>query len=72
MLIALFVMAGVFAILMAATIALSSDRLASGIRGTVRYGVVGAAIILPLAALLAIFGVCIYAVIAGALYFYNM
>jgi hypothetical protein len=72
MLIALFVMAGVFAILMAATIALSSDRLASGIRGTVRYGVVGAAIILPFAALLAIFGVCIYAVIAGALYFYNM
>jgi hypothetical protein len=72
MLIALFVMAGVFAILMAATIALSSDQLASGIRGTVRYGVVGAAIILPFAALLAIFGVCIYAVIAGALYFYNM
>jgi hypothetical protein len=72
MLIALFVMAGVFAILMAATIALSSDRLASGIRGTVRYGVVGAAIILPFAALLALFGVCIYAIIAGILYFQNM
>jgi hypothetical protein len=72
MLIALSVMAGVFAVLMTATIALSSDRLASGIRGTVRYGVVGATIILPIAALLALFGLCIYAVIAGALYFYNM
>ena len=70
--IALFVMAGVFAVLMTATIALSSDRLASGIRGTVRYGVVGAAIILPFAALLALFVMCVYAVIAGALYFYNM
>jgi hypothetical protein len=72
MLIALIVMAVVYAILMVATIALSSDRLASGIRGTVRYGVVGAVIILPFAALLALFGLCVYAIIAGALYFYNM
>ncbi|MBN2099659.1 MAG: hypothetical protein JW753_08695 [Dehalococcoidia bacterium] len=72
MLIALIVMAVVYAILMVATIALSSDQLASGIRGTVRYGVVGAVIILPFALLLALFGLCVYAIIAGALYFYNM
>jgi hypothetical protein len=72
MLIALIVMAGVFAALMVATIALSSDRLASGIRGTVRYGVVSAAIFLPFAALLALFGVCVYAVIASILYIYNL
>ena len=72
MLTALIVMAGIFGVLMLATIASSGDRLASGIRGTVRYGVVGAAIILPFAALLAVFGLCVYAVIAGALYFYNM
>ena len=72
MLIALIVMAAVFAVLMVATIAFSSDRLASGVRGTVRYGVVGAAIFLPFAALLAVFGMCVYAVIAGILYFYNM
>jgi hypothetical protein len=72
MLTALIVMAGIFGVLMVATIALSQDRLAASIRGTVRYGVIGTAIILPFAALLALFGVCVYAVIAGALYFYNM
>ncbi len=72
MLIALIVMAGVFAVLMVATIALSSDRLAGGIRGTVRYGVIGTAILLPLAAVLALFGLCIYAVVAGALFFWRM
>ena len=70
--IALIVMAVVFAVLMVATLALSSDRLAVGIKGTVRYGVLGTAIFLPFAALLAIFGGCIYAVIAGILYIYNM
>ncbi|HWR71220.1 MAG TPA: hypothetical protein VN415_09205 [Dehalococcoidia bacterium] len=72
MLIALIVMAVVFAVLMVATIALSSDPLAIGIRGTVRYGILGTAIFLPFAALLALFGGCIYAVIAGILYIYNM
>jgi hypothetical protein len=72
MLTALIVMAGIFGVLMVTTIALSKDRLAAGIRGTVRYGVIGTTIILPFAALLALFGVCVYAVIAGALYFYNM
>ena len=70
--IALIVMAVVFGMLAVVTIALSSDRLAMGIKGTVRYGVVGATIILPFAAALALFGVCIWAVIAGMLYFYNM
>jgi hypothetical protein len=72
MLIALIVMAVVFAVLMVATIALSSDRLAVGIKGTVRYGVLGTAIFLPFAVLLALFGVCVYAVIACIVYIYNM
>lgn len=71
MLIALIVMAVVFAVLMVATIALSSDRLAVGAKGAVRYGVLGTAVFLPFAVLLAVFGVCVYAVIAGALRFYN-
>lgn len=66
--IALYVMAGVFAVLMVATIALSSDRLAAGIRGTVRYGVLGAAIIAPVAAALALLGACIYAFVASVLF----
>jgi hypothetical protein len=72
MLIALIVMAVVFAVLMVATLALSSDRLAVGIKGTVRYGVLGTAIFLPFAVLLALFGVCVYAVIACIVYIYNM
>lgn len=66
--IALYVMAGVFGLLMVATIALSRDRLATGIRGTVRYGVVGMALVVPVAALLAIVGLCIYAFVSGVLY----
>jgi hypothetical protein len=72
MLIALIVMAVVFAVLMVATLALSSDRLAVGIKGTVRYGVLGTAIFLPFAVLLALFGLCVYAVIACIVYIYNM
>lgn len=71
MLIALYVMAGIFALLMVATIGLSRDRLSAGIRGTVRYGVVGAAMIAPLALVLALFGVCVYAVIQTALFFWD-
>jgi len=71
MLIALIATAVVFAVLMVATIALSSDRLAVGVKGAVRYGILGTAIFLPFAVLLAVFGVCVYAVIAGALHFYN-
>lgn len=69
MLIALIVMAAVFGLLMLATIALSTDRVAAGIRGTVRYGVVGTAMLLPILAAVALFGLCIYAVVAGVLYF---
>jgi len=72
MLIALIVMAVVFAVLTVATIALSSDPLAIGIRGTVRYGIIGTAMFLPFAAALALFGLCVYAVIASILYIYNM
>jgi len=67
-LIALIVMAVVFAALMVATIALSSDRLAIGIRGTVRYGVLGTAMFLPFAALLALFGLSVYAFVALVVY----
>ena len=69
---ALIVMAGIFGVLLVATIALSKDRVAAGIRGTVRYGVLGTAVFLPFLAVAALFGLCIYAVVAGALYFYNM
>ncbi len=72
MLTALIVMASIFGVLMVATIALSKDRVAAGIRGTVRYGVLGTAVFLPFLAVAALFGLCIYAVVAGALYFYNM
>lgn len=71
MLIALYVMAGIFALLMVATIGLSRDRLSTGIRGTVRYGVVGAAMIVPLALVLALFGLCVYAVVQSALFFWT-
>jgi hypothetical protein len=72
MLTALIVMAGIFGVLLVATIALSKDRVAAGIRGTVRYGVLGTAVFLPFLAVAALFGLCIYAVVGGALYFYNM
>ena len=66
--IALYVMAGVFAVLMVATIGLSHDRLATGIRGTVRYGVLGAVIVAPVAGALALVGACIYAFVASVLF----
>jgi hypothetical protein len=69
MLTALIVMAAIFGVLMVATIALSKDRVAGGIRGTVRYGVLGTAVFLPILAVAALFGLCIYAVVAGALFF---
>jgi len=72
MIIVLYVMAGIFAALLLATLGFSSNWLATGIRGTVRQGVLGVTFFAPFAALLALFGVCVYAVIAGALYFYNM
>lgn len=72
MLIALYVMAGIFALLMVVTIGLSSDRLAAGIRGTVRYGVVGTVLILPFALVLGLFSLCVYAIVQGALYFWRM
>ncbi|MDM7998469.1 MAG: hypothetical protein QUS33_00330 [Dehalococcoidia bacterium] len=71
MLIALYVMAGIFALLTVATIAASRDRLAAGIRGTVRYGVVGAAVVVPIAALVALLGVCIWAIVSGVIYMLN-
>lgn len=70
--VALIVMAAVFGVLMVATIASSRDRLAAGIRGTVRYGVLGTAILLPFAAVLALFGLCIYAFVGGILYVLDM
>ncbi len=68
MTIALFVMAGVFATLLVATMALSDNWLAAGIRGTVRQGVLGVTFFAPAVVLLALFGVCIYAVVASILY----
>mgnify|MGYP006270067077 CR=1 FL=1 len=68
MLIALTVMAAAFGLLLLATLALSKDRLAAGIRGTVRYGVLGVAFFLPLLAVVALVAVCVYAFVAGVLY----
>jgi hypothetical protein len=72
MLTALIVMAGIFGVLMVATIASSKDWLAAGIRGTMRYGVLGTAMLLPFAAVLALVGLCVYGIVGGILYIYNM
>jgi hypothetical protein len=72
MLTALIVMASIFGVLMVATVAVAKDRVAAGIRGTVRYGVLGTAAVLPFAAVLALVGLCVYGIVAGILYIYNM
>ena len=72
MTIALFVMAGVFAALLVATMALSDNWLATGVRGTVRQGVLGAVFIAPVALVVVTFGVCVYAVVASILYVLDM
>jgi hypothetical protein len=67
----LIVGAGIYVAVMLGTLAFSSNWLATGIRGTVRQGVLGVTFFVPVAALLALFGVCVYAVIASTLYIYN-
>jgi hypothetical protein len=67
----LIVGAGIYVAVMLGTLAFSSNWLATGIRGTVRQGVLGVTFFVPVAALLALFGVCVYAVIASILYIYN-
>ena len=67
----LIVGAGIYVAVVLGTLAFSSNWLASGIRGTVRQGVLGVTFFVPVAALLALFGVCIYAVVASVLYIYN-
>jgi hypothetical protein len=67
----LIVGAGIYVAVVLGTLAFSSNWLATGIRGTVRQGVLGVTFFVPVAALLALFGVCVYAVIASILYIYN-
>jgi hypothetical protein len=71
MMIFLIVGAGIYVAVVLGTLAFSGNWLASGIRGTVRQGVLGVTFFAPVAALLALFGVCIYAVVASVLYIYN-
>ena len=72
MMIALFVMAGVFLVLLVSTLAFSNNWLAGAVRGTVRQGVIGALIVAPVALVLTTFGVCIYAIIMSILYVMDM
>ena len=72
MIVALYVLAGVFAVLLVATMAFSSNWLAGTVRGTVRQGVLGALVVAPVAFVLAVFGVCIYAIVSSILYVLEM
>jgi hypothetical protein len=71
MMVFLIVGAGIYVAVVLGTLAFSGNWLASGIRGTLRQGVLGVTFFVPVAALLALFGVCIYAVVASILYIYN-
>ena len=63
----LIVGAGIYVAVVLGTLAFSSNWLASGIRGTVRQGVLGMVFVTPVALILAVFGVAVYAVIASIL-----
>ena len=67
----LYVLAGIYAVLLLGTLAFSGDRLATGIRGTVRQGILGVTFAMPFALVLGIFGVCVYAVVSTAIYFWT-
>jgi hypothetical protein len=60
--------AGFFGAVVLGTLAFSSNWLATGIRGTVRQGVLGAVFVTPVALILVAFGVAVYAVVASILY----
>ena len=63
----LIVGAGIYVAVVLGTLAFSSNWLASGIRGTVRQGVLGVVFVTPVALVVATFGVAIYAVVASLL-----
>ena len=64
----LIVGAGIYVAVVLGTLAFSGNWLASGIRGTVRQGVLGVVFVTPVALIVATFGVAIYAVIASILH----
>ncbi len=64
----LIVGAGIYAAVVLGTLAFSGNWLATGIRGTVRQGVLGVVFATPVALALATFGVAVYAVVASVLY----
>jgi len=63
----LIVGAGIYVAVVLGTLAFSGNWLASGIRGTVRQGVLGVVFVTPVALILATFGVAVYAVVASLL-----
>ena len=63
----LIVGAGIYVAVVLGTLAFSSNWLATGIRGTVRQGVLGVVFVTPVALVVATFGAAIYAVIASLL-----
>ena len=63
----LIVGAGIYVAVMLGTLAFSGNWLATGIRGTVRQGVLGVVFVTPVALVVATFGVAIYAVVASLL-----
>ena len=63
----LIVGAGIYVAVVLGTLVFSSNWLATGIRGTVRQGVLGVVFVTPVALVVATFGVAIYAVIASLL-----
>ena len=63
----LIVGAGIYVAVVLGTLAFSGNWLATGIRGTVRQGVLGVVFVTPVALILAIFGVAVYAVVASLL-----
>lgn len=68
MMVVLIVGSGILAMALLTTVAFSGNWLASGIRETVRQGFLGVVLATPFALMLAVFGVCIYAIIASILY----
>ena len=63
----LIVGAGIYVAVVLGTLVFSSNWLATGIRGTVRQGVLGVVFVTPVALVVATFGVAIYAVVASLL-----
>jgi sensor domain CHASE-containing protein len=72
MIVVLYGMAGVFAAMMLATVAFSNNWLASGIRGTVRQGVLGAVFLVPFALYFAVVGAAVFAIVTTILYFLDL